>query len=68
MLDTAYEQRKQYVIELAKRYPRWGLGKIARETNKVYGSGPTRISHRGVKSILDEAGFRKVGGEWVRNQ
>lgn len=66
MLDQIYEQRKGYVIELALRYPKWGLHKLARETNKVYGEGPTRISHKGVKSILDEAGIQKIKGKWQR--
>lgn len=66
MLDDAYEKRNGYIIELALMKPRWGLHRLARETNKVFGTKHDAANWRDVEKALDDAGVEKINGRWQR--
>lgn len=66
MLDEAYRQRNSYAVELALANPKWGLHRIARETNLVFGGKYSPMNWRHVDDALAGAGVKKVGGKWQR--
>lgn len=66
MLDEAHRKREKYVIELALRNPRWGVHKIAREANVMFGGERDPLGHTRVESILRDADIIKRCGRWQR--
>lgn len=68
MLDEAYRQRNSHAVQLALMNPKWGLHRIARETNIVFGGEYDPMNWRDVQRALKSANVVKVNREWQRGK